>query len=100
MRKQSKKKIRVTLPRKSKDVPATMGFVWGLHQELKHELTSLKLQMASQMSKFEASIHRALALAEEQNARNIIVLDGYAQIYERQNHFDKRLGKVEKKNFV
>src|SRR5437773_2458606 len=48
------KKLKIVLPRKSKDVPATNGFVWALHQELKHELTSFKLSVDARFKKMDA----------------------------------------------
>jgi chromosome segregation ATPase len=56
-------------------------------------------QLSSQILGLTATVHRAVALAEEQNARNLIVLDGYAQIYGRQQLIESRTGRLEERVF-
>lgn len=43
-------------------------------------LEAMIVQLASQMSGLQAAIHRVEVLVEEQNARNIYVLDGYTSL--------------------
>ncbi len=69
---------------------------------IRSEVDSLRFEMNSRFekmdSKFEtlaAAIHRTNALVEEQNSRNRIVLDGYDQIYRRQEEYEKRIQALE-----
>lgn len=41
-------------------------------------------------------MHYMRALAEEQNARNIAVMDGLTNLFSRQDHVEKRIAGVEK----
>ena len=45
----------------------------------------------SKLSALQADFHRVGVLVEEQNARNAIVLDGYASLFERQERVEKKL---------
>jgi len=48
-------------------------------------------RLEAKISSMEAMMHRMMVLVEEQNARNVFVLDGYASL-------DARLSKLEKKS--
>lgn len=57
-------------------------------QEIKTEIHELK----SQFSQLEKTMHKVALLVEEQNNRNKIVLDGLAQLFERQERVEKKIG--------
>jgi len=97
-------------PKKSNEMPATQGMLYEVRDELKSEVTSVRLEMkygfselASKIesltskieghdAKFEeqnAKIHRMLTLYEEQENRNKYVLDGYASINSRLEKLEK-----------
>lgn len=54
------------------------------------------ISIETQLAKIDSTLHNMLALYEEQNARNKFVLDGYAQIYERQKVLDKGMGSFDR----
>ena len=75
----SKKKLR--LPRKTKDLPATLGALENVRSELKSNITGVRLEVKSLEKKMDAKFsqmdakfeemksvnYRMLALLEEQN---------------------------------
>ena len=76
--------------------------VHSLRSEI-HGLKSEDQSIRSQVVKIEsnthslkAEVHRLGLLIEEQNARNIIVLDGYQQIYHSQQELMGRMSGLEK----
>jgi hypothetical protein len=106
-------------PRKSPDIPVTQEMLNEARNELKHEITSFRLEVDSRFKRVDAAIakvqsdvakvqsdvakvqsdvakvlaavHRVGLLVEEQNARNKYVLDGYTSLSDR-------LDKIEKEN--
>jgi chromosome segregation ATPase len=56
-------------------------------QEIKSDIHELK----SQFSQLEKTMHKVALLVEEQNNRNKIVLDGLAQLFERQERIEKKV---------
>ncbi len=62
-----------------------------LESEMKKGFADLKQLIQSLMP----SIHYQKALYEEQTARNLYVLDGYAQIYDEQKKINARLERLE-----
>lgn len=105
-------------PVKSDNVPATKSMLFEVRDELKSDVRGLRHEMQASFKRIEArfeeqkarfekadakfekadakfekmwaEVHRMGILYEEQNARNIYVLDGYTSI-------NDRLEKVEKK---
>jgi len=88
-------------PKKSNAMPATQGMLYEFRDELKSDITSVRLEMKSgfsdivskiealtsqiemQNSKIESQnskFHRMLTLYEEQESRNKYVFDGYASL--------------------
>lgn len=47
------------------------------------------------LEKMSSDIHRIALLVEAQNAKNNYVLDGYAQLYDRQDRIEKRMDSLE-----
>lgn len=96
-------------PLRSKDIPVYQEILENTKSEIKSEITSLRLEMNSRflevdarfdkmdskLEKIISAVYRTNALVEEQNARNKVVLDGYDQIYRRQEEFDQRLKVLE-----
>ena len=74
------------------DVPVTQKMLFGVRDELKADLASVRselkgeiesntLSLESLIYKLTSEVHRLGVLIEEQNARNTIVLDGLASLY-------------------
>lgn len=75
--------------KKSKDIPATHGFVEETRSELKSDIASLRVEMKSEFKKVDAKLdkltsavedqngifHRSLALYEEMLQQNKYLLD-------------------------
>lgn len=60
------------------ELRSEIGSVKSEIAHLKSDLAYMKSEFAGMKSEF----HRVALLVEEQNARNKVVLDGYAQLYE------------------
>lgn len=144
MKKTARKKkvgrVRKQSPARSVDVPATKGMLDESREELKHEITSARLEIRAVDAKLDAkvdalsarldakanaldakidalrsemdsrfklvdvrfdrtdakienvlaAVHRVGLLVEEQNARNIFVLDGYTSLNDRLEKLEKR----------
>ena len=102
------------LPTRSKDVPATLGMLHLVRDELKSEMAAgfleLKSEMTSgflelksgflglksEMAKMSSSMHQMKLLVEEQRAENRIVMDGLTSLFDRQDRVEKRLDAIEK----
>lgn len=112
-----KKKKSPTL--KSKDLPATQGMVLKLQAQVKADLRSLEKkteaqfkqvdarfklvdarfdqvdarlsQVESQIAAVLSEVHRIALMMEEQNSRNRYVLEGYDQVYQRQERLEKEV---------
>lgn len=98
-----------TLPTRSKDVPATVGMLHMVRDELRSDIRALEFKMDSrfsrmdsefdkmnskfhkidselhkmnsEMEKMSSSMHQMQLLAEEQRAENRIVLDGLTSLF-------------------
>jgi chromosome segregation ATPase len=115
MKKPEKKKkptrIRKHQPARSADIPVTKAMLDEAREELKHQITSVKLELNAKIealdakigtvdskigtmdSKIEivlAAVHRVGLLVEEQNARNKFVLDGYTSLNDRLEKLERR----------
>lgn len=109
-------------PKKSKDVPVTKAMldeavdglrtvVDGHYSEFKNfriqmgreftkfrsemasEFTAVRTEMSQGFTEVKSEIHRLALLVEEQNARNIFVLDGLTQLSDRQERLEKDYSK-------
>ena len=84
---------------KSADMPATQGMLGLLQKQMKSDYQSLDKKIDSNFAKVISEIHRMSILLEEQNGRNKFVLEGYDQIFKRQDRLDldveKRLQNIE-----
>lgn len=106
-------KVRKTSLKKvenSSDVPASQGQIESLRAETKSEFASQKLQIRSLEKRMDAKfdsleakiesltavVHRTNAIVEEQNTRNMFVLDGYRAVIDVQQDLDARVAKLEK----
>ena len=67
------------------------GFKSDIHG-LKSEFQGLK----SDMHGLKSEMHRVALLVEEQNARNRIVLDGLASLFERQDRVEAKVDALQK----
>ena len=92
-------KRRDSYPERTKDVPANLGTLYIVRDELKSDVSSLQYQMNarfsevdSRLSEMLAKMHQMHLLAEEQNSRNKIVLDGLTSLFSRQERIEKKLG--------
>ena len=108
-------------PRKTPDIPATKKHIDEFRFELKSDIASVNLKIGSLESKMDSkfnavdsrlktieskieevlgAIHKNTALVESQEDRNKFVLDGYSQIYKRQddleNKVDRELSEIKR----
>jgi chromosome segregation ATPase len=123
-KKQTKKKILRKVPARSGDLLVTQRMLSETKNELKKNISSVRQEVKSLEHKMEArfahmesrfstvdskisgldakvesvlaSVHSIKALMEEQDFRNRAVLEGYDQIYRRQEDYERRLKKLEK----
>jgi tetrahydromethanopterin S-methyltransferase subunit G len=58
---------------------------------------SLDAKLESRFASVESTLHRMMGLMEEQNNRNLAVLDGYQALYDHNERTDRRLDELEKK---
>lgn len=84
--------------RKSRDIHVTQRMLFGVRDELKHDITSLQLKGESNFSKLLGEMQQVLSevrrvgvLVEEQNARNKFVLDGYTLLSDRLDQHQREL---------
>jgi hypothetical protein len=96
MRKKSKKIDASKL--RHDDLPASVGLVKEVRNELHSEISSLENKVTAlehkMMAKFDESLavaHRTQVLMEEQRNENRIVLDGLKTVLERQDRLEARL---------
>lgn len=76
------------------DVRSEVHAVKAEIQELRSELHALKAEIhevKAAVAQLEKTVHRMALLVEEQNNRNKIVLDGLAQLFERQERIEKKI---------
>ena len=57
---------------------------------------SLDAKLASMDAKSEARFRQLIGLMEEQNNRNLAVLDGYQSLYDRQDRVERELEEIKK----
>jgi len=62
---------------------------------LEARIDSLEAKLESYFKKMMSEIHRIGLLVEEQNARNIIVLDGLRSLFDRQERLEARVRDLE-----
>lgn len=94
---------------RSDDLPATQGMLILMQKQFRQDLRASEKrtdarfnqidarfsqvdgkfnQLESQVAQVLSEIHRLAILVEEQNARNKYVLDGYEQIFQRQDRLE------------
>jgi hypothetical protein len=104
----------MTDTKKSGDIAVAKNMLDETRNELKSDIASLKLgtqsgfqkmdarfkgvdarfdELASKMETLTAAVHRALALHEEQEARNKYVLDGHQGLTDRQDRIEEKYDK-------
>ena len=97
------------LPTRSKDVPASVGVVYEVRDELKAEVRSVERRIEAMDSKFEAraktqdskleqmmaSLHRIQAIVEESRSENRIMLEALTGFVQRMDHLETRQDSVE-----
>jgi len=90
---------------RSKDVPVTTKMLFEVRDQLIdrmdagfekrdsqfHELKSEIHGVKSEVNGLKSEVHRLAILIEEQNARNIIVLDGLSSLFHRQERIESKL---------
>lgn len=82
-------------PQKSGDVLVNVRLLDLAKQELKSEITSLRLETKAGFADVNTKLTQMMALMEEQNVRNKVVLDGYTQIYDKMEITDSRVEAIE-----
>ena len=89
-------------PLKRNEVPVTFGMLTSVREELKSEIRAVKSQVKglesrldSRLEKVQAEIHRIALMVEEQNARNIIVMNGLGSLFNRHQRVEDRQSAVE-----
>jgi len=99
-------KRRAAVPSKSGDIAVTKRLLDLTKQEIKSDITSLRLEtkagfskMGAEISDIKAAIFRIEALVEEQNSRNKFVLDGYTSVHDKMTSSDQRIENLEKRVF-
>jgi hypothetical protein len=90
-------------PERSKDVFVTQEMLFAVRDELKGDIKASTLglrsefqEVKSDIAKMSAQIYELRALTEEQNARNIPVLDALTSLFTRQDRVEGRVDEVEK----
>lgn len=89
-------------PLKSTDVPVTQTMLFLVRDELSAKLSEVDRRLGAQISQLDAKtdgqatriaieIHQIKLLIEEQNARNIFVLDGLRSLFDRQDRLEKKI---------
>lgn len=86
-------------PVKSDAVPVLQGQLELVRQELKSDITTLRLEMKSGFQSMESILLGIKAMMEEQKSQNIYVLDGYTFLFDKFEKSELRLERVEKKVF-
>jgi len=78
------------------DVPVNRKMLYSVRDELKSDILSVRSEMTSLHENFNAlraemtgAIHKVALLVEEQNSRNVIVLDGLNVLFHRQEQIEK-----------
>ena len=102
----SKKTASLKKVGKNSDVPATQGQLEAVRAELKSEMTSLSLKIDSVESRLESKIEQVLTavhsikvLVEDQNSRNLFVMDSLRSVVDVQQDLMDRVQKLEKTAF-
>ena len=89
------KKAKTLKPVKTHQVPVTVELLNEVRNELIHRIDStkksLKLEIVQSRDEFKSEIHSLRALIEEQNARNIYVLDGLSSLFNRQERLEAKV---------
>jgi methyl-accepting chemotaxis protein len=94
----------LTLPTKRRDVPATVGLVTDVRNELKADFRSLDSKVEagfkqmesrfkeqdSKIEEIRSSVHRIEALVEEQHSENRIMLEALNGFVQRMDRIEKR----------
>ncbi len=68
----------------------------ALRTEIKSDIKNLENQIVDLKDFIKSEMHQMKLLIEEQNARNIFVLDGLTNLFDRQDRLEKRVEKLEK----
>jgi hypothetical protein len=100
-------------PIKSENIPASQGQLEAVRQELKGDITTLRLEtkagfqdiearfigIDAKFERIESILWGMKAMMEEQNTKILYALDGYHFLNEKVDRSEKRLGKLEQKVF-
>lgn len=95
----STKTSKVKKPLSDKDILVTKRFLDLKIQEVKSDITSLRLETKVGLEVVQGQMTKMMVLLEEQNDRNRVALDGYAAVYEKFIDSDNRLEKLEEHAF-
>jgi hypothetical protein len=109
-------KKKTILPLKSKHIPVTKELLYEVRNELKSDISVLGHKMVgldkkidavaarvdglsarfdTLESKLDGFMHSIKVLVEDQKANNVYVLDGYQQLFARQDRLEARVFKLE-----
>jgi predicted nucleic acid-binding Zn-ribbon protein len=90
-------------PARSKDIPATLGMLHLVRDELRSDIRALEHktnaglnEVKSAIDKMSSSIHQMQLLAEEQRAENRIVMDGLTNLFSRQERIEDQIDSLQK----
>ena len=78
-------------PLRSRDVPATAGMIYELRDEIIKRFEQVDARVEGLEKSLKADIHQQKILMEEQNARNIFVIDQMNSLFHRQERVEKKL---------
>ena len=94
----ARKKFRITKTTKNKDLPATVGLVLEVRDELKADnrahdalFDKMEARIEERFQELISRYHRMEMLFEEQRSENRIVLDAYKSIMEEHRKHGERL---------
>jgi len=65
---------------------------------LEAKMDSMGDRLSADIRRVSVDVHRVIAIVEEQNNRNKIVLDGYQSLYDRQDRVENRMDELT--NFI
>lgn len=95
----SKKTPKLSRVGKNTETPATHGQLEAVRSELKSDITTLSLKMDSKIQEVLTEVRSIKVLVEEQNSRNLFVMDSLRSVVDVQQDLMDRVQKLEKSAF-
>ena len=91
--------VKIKEPKKDRDLPVTKRLLDLTKQELKGDITSLRLEMKAGFSEIKTEMTKMMIMMEDQNDRNRSTIDSNALIYQKLVDHDARFEKIEEQVF-